>query len=81
MNSTKFFISVSGTLLLISILASTTTIWQLSVYAQSLGEGTGNTTTVSNSTTSPLKNIENATAGIVKMDISKLKTVLLHLSQ
>ena len=76
MNSTKFFISVSITLLLISILASTTTIWQLSVYAQSLGEGTGNTTTVSNSTTSPLKNIQNATAGIVKMDISKLKTVL-----
>ena len=72
----KFVIFLSGTLLLISILASTTTIWQLSVYAQSLGEGTGNTTTVSNSTTSPLKNIENATAGIVKMDISKLKTVL-----
>ncbi|HEY6588019.1 MAG TPA: hypothetical protein VIY98_06980 [Nitrososphaeraceae archaeon] len=76
MNSPKFVIFVSGTLLLISILASTTTIWQLSVYAQSLGEGTGNTTTVSNSTTSPLKNIENATAGIVKMDMSKLKTVL-----
>ena len=60
---------------MISILASTTTIWQSSVYAQS-GRRIGNTTTVSNSTTSPLKNIENATAGIVKMDISKLKTVL-----
>ena len=76
MNTLKFVIFIPGTLLLISILASTTTIWQSSVYAQSLGEGTGNTTTVSNSTTSPLKNIENATAGIVKMDISKLKTVL-----
>ena len=72
MNSTKFVIFVSGSLLLISMLASTTTIWQSSVYAQTIG----NTTTVSNSTTSPLKNIENATAGIVKMDISKLKTVL-----
>ena len=72
MNSTKFVIFVSGSLLLISMLASTTTIWQSSVYAQTIG----NTTTVSNSTTSPLKNIENATAGIVKMDMSKLKTVL-----
>ena len=71
----KFVIFVSGTLLLISILASTT-IWQSSVYAQTIGEGTGNTSTVSNSTTSPLKNTENATAGIVKMDLSKLKTIL-----
>ena len=71
----KFIIFVSGTLLLISILASTT-IWQSSVYAQTIGEGTGNTSTVSNSTTSPLKNTENATAGIVKMDLSKLKTIL-----
>ena len=76
MNSPKFLIFVSGTLLLISMLASTTTIWQSSVYAQPLGEGTGNTTTVSNSTTSPLKNIENATAGIVKMDTTKLKKIL-----
>ena len=71
----KFVIFVSGTLLLISILASTT-IWQSSVYAQTIGEGTGNTSTNSNSTTSPLKNTENATAGIVKMDLSKLKTIL-----
>ena len=71
----KFVIFVSGTLLLISILASTT-IWQSSVYAQTIGEGTGNTGPVSNSTTSPLKNTENATAGIVKMDLSKLKTNL-----
>ena len=76
MNTLKFVIFVSGTLLLISMLASTTTIWQSSVYAQPLGEGTGNTTTVSNSTTSPLKNTENTTAGIVKMDLSKLKTIL-----
>ena len=68
MNSTKFVIFVSGSLLLISMLASPTTTWQSSVYAQTIGEETGNTTTVSNSTTSPLKNIENATAGIVKMD-------------
>ena len=33
MNSTKFVIFVSGSLLLISMLASTTTIWQSSVYA------------------------------------------------
>ncbi len=66
----------SGTLLLISMLASTTTIWQSSVYAQTIGEETGNTTTVSNSTTSPLKNIENATAGVVKMDTAKLKKIL-----
>ena len=76
MNSLKFVISVLGTLLLISMLASTTTIWQSSVYAQTIGEETGNTTTVSNSTTSPLKNIENATAGVVKMDTAKLKKIL-----
>ena len=79
MNTLKFVIFVSGTLLFISLLASSsssTTIWQSSVYAQPLVEGTGNTTTVSNSTTSPLKNTENATAGIVKMDLSKLKTIL-----
>ena len=78
MKSQKFFISFSRTLLLISMLTSTI-IWQSSVYAQPLVEGTGNTTTtttVSNSTTSPLKNTENATAGIVKMDLSKLKTIL-----
>jgi hypothetical protein len=71
----KFVIFVSGNLLLISILASTT-IWQSSVYAQTIGEGTGNTSTDSNSSTSPLKNTENATGGIVKMDLSKLKTIL-----
>ena len=71
----KFVIFVSGTLLLISILASTT-IWQSSVYAQTIGEGTGNTSTDSNSTASPLKNTANSTAGIVKMDLSKLKTIL-----
>jgi hypothetical protein len=76
MNSSKFIIFVSGTLLLISMLASTTTISQSSAYAQTIGEGPGNITTVSNSTASPLKNIENATAGIVKMDLSKLKTIL-----
>ncbi len=75
MNSQKFLISVSGVLLLISMLASTT-IWESYVYAQTIGEGTGNTSTVSNSTTSPLKNTENATAGSVKMDLSKLKTIL-----
>jgi hypothetical protein len=75
MKSQKFFISVSRHLLLMSMLTSTI-IWQSSVYAQPLVEGTGNSTTVSNSTTSPLKNIENATAGIVKMDLSKLKTIL-----
>jgi hypothetical protein len=78
MNMLKFVIFVSGTLLFISLLASTTTIWQSSVYAQTIGEETGNTTTstVSNSTTSTLKNTENATAGVEKMDLSKLKTIL-----
>ncbi|HSF51916.1 MAG TPA: hypothetical protein VLA74_14235 [Nitrososphaeraceae archaeon] len=76
MNSLKFVIFVPGTLLLISMLASTTTIWQSSVYAQPIGEGTGNITTVSNSTTIPMKNIENATSGVEKMDLSKLKTIL-----
>jgi hypothetical protein len=76
MNSPKFVIFVSGTLLLISMLSSTTTISQSSVYAQTIGEETGNTSTVSNSTTSPLKNIENATAGVVKMDTAKLKKIL-----
>jgi hypothetical protein len=77
MNSPKFVIFILGTLLFISMLASTATIWQSYVYAQTIGEGTGNTTTtVSNSTTSTLKNTENATAGIVKMNLSKLKTIL-----
>ena len=73
MNFLKFVIFVSSSLLLISMLASTTTtIWQSSVYAQT----TGNTTTVSNSTTSPLKNTENATAEVVKIDTAKLKKIL-----
>ena len=75
MNSPKFVIFILGTLLLISMLSSTTT-WYPSIYAQTLGEETGNTTSVSNSTTSPLKNIENATAGVVKMDTAKLKKIL-----
>ena len=61
----KFVIFLSGTFLLISMLSSTT-IWESYVYAQTIGEGTGNTSTVSNSTTTnPLKNTENATAGSV----------------
>ena len=43
MNSAKFVIFILGTLLLISMLALTTTIWQSSVYAQTIGEETGNT--------------------------------------
>jgi hypothetical protein len=70
----KFVIFVSGTLLLISMLpSSSTTIWQSSIYAQTLGEETGNSTTVSKSTSN---NTENTTAGIVKMDHAKLKKIL-----